>query len=97
MEARDCSAGPDAVVGTPDDLPGAGLCIEDIRSCFLDPITAEGGSTVNGQGDPTNLSTVGLFCQKRSVNDGANSGAGFGGPTRVRVRGINVPNFTSIP
>jgi len=97
LEARDCAAGPDAVVGTSDDLEGAGLCVEDIRSCFLDPISAEGGSTLNGMGDPTNFSTVGLFCQKRSVNVGANSGAGFGGPTRVRVRGINVPNFTSIP
>jgi hypothetical protein len=31
------------------------------------------------------------------VNTGANSGAGFGGPTRVRVRGVNVPNFTHLP
>jgi hypothetical protein len=81
-----------------DDLEGAGGCIEDIRSCFLDPIVAQGGSTLNGKGSPTNLSTVGLFCQKRSLsNPGANAGAGFGGPTRVRVRGTNVPNFTSIP
>jgi hypothetical protein len=96
-EARDCAAGPDAVAGTMDDLEGAGRCIEDIRSCFLDPIVAQGGSTLDGQGDATHMSTVGLFCQKRSVNIGANSGAGFGGPTRVRVRGTNVPNFTSIP
>lgn len=96
-EARDCAAGPDGVAGTPDDLEGAGLCIEDIRSCFVDPIVAQGGSTLNGEGDATNMSTVGLFCQKRSVNIGANSGAGFGGPTRVRVRGTNVANFASIP
>jgi hypothetical protein len=96
-EARDCAAGPDAVVNTTDDLKGAGGCIEDIRSCFLDPIVAQGGSTLNGQGDATNFATVGLFCQRRSVNVGANTGAGFGGPTRVRVRGTIVPNFTAIP
>ncbi len=96
-EARDCEAGPDGMAGTVDDFEGAGLCIQDIRSCFLEPIVGEGGSTLNGGGNPTNLSTVGLFCQKKSVNIGANVGAGFGGPTRVRVKGVNVPNFTSIP
>jgi hypothetical protein len=95
--ARDCGAGVDGVAGTRDDLPGAGRCVEDVRSCFLDPISAEGGSTLNGGGDATNMSTVGVFCQKRSVNVGANSGAGFGGPTRVRVHGVNVANFTHIP
>lgn len=96
--ARDCAAGADGVNGTSDDIPGAGQCVQQTRSCFLDPILAEGGSTQNGRGDPTNMSTVGLFCQKASaVNIGANIGAGFGGPTRVRVHGVNVPNFTSIP
>ena len=96
-EARDCASGPDGVAGTMDDFEGAGLCIEDIRHCFLEPITVDGGSTLDGEGDPTNMKTAGLFCQKKSVNIGANVGAGFGGPTRVRVRGTNVPNFSAIP
>jgi hypothetical protein len=96
-EARDCEAGPDGMAGNVDDFEGAGLCIEDTRNCFLEPIVGEGGSTLNGGGSPTNMTTVGLFCQKKSVNIGANVGAGFGGPTRVRVNGVNVPNFTSIP
>jgi hypothetical protein len=96
-EARDCEAGSDGKIGNGDDFRGAGRCIGDIRSCFLNPIVATGGTTLSGNGGPTNMSTVGLFCQKKSVNTGANAGAGFGGPTRVRVRGANVPNFTSLP
>ena len=62
------------------------------------PPVAEGGTTDNGMGDPTDMSTVGLFCTNAVPNNPAvNNGAGYGGPTRVRVRGQNVPNFTSIP
>lgn len=97
-QARACAAGSDGVVGTTDDLPEAGVCVVDPASCFLNPILGEGGTTDNGMGDPTNMSTVGLFCSKPVPNNPAvNNGAGFGGPTRVRVRGENIPNFTSIP
>jgi hypothetical protein len=96
--ARECEAGSDGVLGTTDDLVGSGVCIRDTTACFLDPIVGEGGTTDNGLGDPTNMTTVGLFCSKPVANNPAvNNGAGFGGPTRVRIRGTNVPNFDVIP
>jgi hypothetical protein len=97
-QARDCEAGSDGMLGTADDLAQSGVCVVDPVSCFLNPILGEGGTTDNGMGDATNMSTVGLFCSKPVPNNPAvNNGAGFGGPTRVRVRGENIPNFTSIP
>ncbi len=96
--ARDCEAGGDGILGTEDDIPGSGICVAGERSCFLDPITAEGGSTLNGRGDPTNVNLVSVFCFGKVANNPAfNFSAGFGGPGRVRVRGTNIPNFTSIP
>ena len=96
--ARDCEAGGDGILGTEDDVPGAGICVAAERSCFLDPLTAEGGSTLNGLGDPTNVNLVSVFCFGKVANNPAfNFSAGFGGPGRVRVRGVNVPNFASIP
>ncbi|RMD84107.1 MAG: hypothetical protein D6815_04905 [Candidatus Dadabacteria bacterium] len=91
-QARGCEAGGDGFLGTKDDLPGAGVCVAGDRSCFLDPIVAQGG------GDPTHVRLVAAFCfGKVANNPGFNFSAGLGGPGRVRVNGTNVPNFTSIP
>jgi hypothetical protein len=92
-----CEAGNDGNMGTLDDQEGAGSCIPDERSCFLNPIPSEGGSTLNGKGDHTNWFSVGVYCFRSSVSAVINDGAGFGGPGRTRRKGANVVNVTSIP
>jgi hypothetical protein len=95
---EDCEAGGDGQLGTLDDKVGAGACVLDTRSCYLEPLTGEGGSTVNGLGDPLNDNTVGIWCYEGTTNPGVNATSGFGGPGRVRQKGINVTNgFTAIP
>jgi hypothetical protein len=92
-----CEAGNNGIMGDSDDQEGAGACVADARSCFLDPIPAEGGSTVNLKGDPTNWFTTGLYCFGDGGATVINEGAGFGGPGRSRRKGTTVMNVTSIP
>ncbi len=92
-----CESGNDAVMGTTDDQEGAGSCVPDARSCFLDPIPGEGGSTVNGKGDHTDWFTVGMYCFEDGGASVINNGAGFGGPGRSRRKGTTVVNVPSIP
>ncbi len=93
-----CEAGADEQLGTFDDQPGAGICIGDNRNCFLDPITGEGGDTLNGQGDPNNVKSVALYCLGATNAPAINSAAGIGGPGRLRQKGVNVTSgFTSLP
>ena len=94
----DCESGADGILGNSDDKVGAGACILDDRSCYLEPLPAEGGTTLNGLGDPENDYTVGIWCYERTTNGGVNATSGFGGPGRVRQKGTNVSSgFTSIP
>jgi len=97
LSHKECEAGDDGILGTADDEIGAGACIAIPRDCFLTPVTAEGGDTSNGNGDPTNVATVGLFCQQPTVSPAINVGAGFSGPNRVRKQGLNVVNVPSLP
>jgi hypothetical protein len=93
-----CEAGPDGILGNTDDFPGAGICVSDARNCHLNPLIAEGGDTLNGDGDPENVKTVAMFCIAATGNNSINSTAGLGGPGRLRQTGQNVTNgFTSLP
>ena len=89
---RDCEAGADGVMGTSDDMPGAGACVADIRECFLKPIVATGSTGGLGVHD-----SAALWCFGSMLNSGVNAASGFGGPGRAMVRGVNIPNVTSIP
>jgi hypothetical protein len=98
VAARNCEAGGDGMLGTFDDLPGAGVCVGDNRNCFLDPIEAEGGDIFNGQGDPTNAKSVAVYCIGKTSSTAINSSAGLGGAGRLRQRGVNVTSgYTSLP
>jgi hypothetical protein len=90
--ARSCEAGLDGVLGNNDDLTGAGTCVAGTRECFLDPIVANGSATTLSAHD-----SVALFCFDATLFAGIDGASGFGGPGRVEVRGVNVPNFTAIP
>ena len=96
-KARDCEAGGDGVLGTADDTAGAGMCVADVRQCFMDPIVAVGGEILPGLGPLTSHDSVAVWCMGATQNGGINASAGFGGPGRIHLRGLNVPNFTSIP
>jgi hypothetical protein len=96
-KARDCEAGLDATLGTIDDFPGAGNCIAKPRGCNLDPISVEGGDTLNGKGTSTNYLRSSIWCFGKTLNGGVNTTSGFGGPGVIREKGVNVMNTTSIP
>jgi hypothetical protein len=95
--SRDCEAGADGNLGTADDLVGAGVCIANPRGCNLDPISIEGGDTLNGKGDNTNYLRSSIWCFGKTNNNGVNATSGFGGPGAMRERGTNVLNVESIP
>jgi hypothetical protein len=96
--ARLCDAGPDNILGNSNDYPGAGICIADVRNCFVPGLAAEGGDTLNGNGDPTNVRAVSTYCVGSTSNSAINDVAGLGGPGRLRQVGVNVTNgFTSLP
>jgi hypothetical protein len=98
LKAQLCEAGEDGMLGTPDDITGAGVCAGTPRECFLDPIVGEGGDIFNGQGDPTNANAVTIYCIPATTSPVINNVAGLGGPGRLRTRGVNVGNgVTSLP
>lgn len=86
------------MLGTFDDIPGGGVCVGSPRSCYLDPIEAEGGDTLNGQGDPNTVNSVALYCIDATNSSAINSSAGRPGPGRRRLKGTIATNgFTSLP
>jgi len=96
--ATNCEAGGDGQLGTFDDLPGAGICIGDNRNCFLDPIQGEGGDIFNGEGGPTNVKSVSIYCVGKTSASAINTSAGLGGAGRLRQKGVNITSgFTSLP
>jgi hypothetical protein len=96
--AKECSAGLDGIVGNNDDTDGAGICETLSLGCFLNPIQAEGGDRLNGQGDPNNVKSVTVLCVGSSDSDIIDAAAGLPGPVRLRQTGINATNgFTSLP
>jgi len=92
-----CNSGTDNLMGTSDDLPGTGLCVGGARNCVINDFFAEGGDTLNGQGDPTNVKAVSSYCIGPTSNSAINATAGLGGPGRLRQLGVNVPSFTALP
>lgn len=95
--SRLCDAGINGIIGDSDDQPGAGSCFADARNCFVNDLAAEGGDTLNGNGDPTNVRAVSTYCVPATSNNAINSTAGLGGPGRLRQLGVNVPSFTTLP
>jgi hypothetical protein len=85
-----CEAGVDGILGTSDDIENAGICIADTRDCPIYGI--EGGDTLNGAGDPTNVRSVAAFCLSATGSGSVNQTSGIGGPGRLRQSGINITN-----
>lgn len=92
-----CEAGPDGVLGNFDDRDGAGACVGKPRSCHLPTIFAEGGSTLNGDGDPTNFHEISIWCFPATGMQAIDDRTGLGGPGRHRGEGFRVMNVDSIP
>jgi len=92
-----CEYGTDNIQGNPNDNIGAGYCVADVTNCFINDAAGEGGSTLNGNGDPTNSYSVASFCIPASTNPAVNSTAGLPGPGRIRQPAVVVPNFAVLP
>jgi len=93
-----CEAGLDGVLGSPDDIPGAGICVSGPLDCPLADFAAEGGDIFNGEGDPINNKSVSAYCIAANPSPAANVGAGLPGPGRLRSETVNLTNgFTSLP
>ncbi|MFQ5478645.1 MAG: hypothetical protein ACE5E4_08515 [Candidatus Binatia bacterium] len=86
-----CEAGPDAITGTDDDIPGAGLCQPTPSRCFLPSVFASGSA---GGGSFREVST---WCVDATNAGGTNLIVGVGGPGRIRQNGSNSCNFQSLP
>lgn len=98
-KAQFCEAGVDGILGPPsdDDFLGAGNCVAKPHSCNLNPISVEGGDTLNGLGTSTDYLRTSIWCFGSTDSGAVNTTAGFGGPGVIRERGTNVMNTTSIP
>lgn len=92
-----CEMGTDLVLGNSNDFVGAGFCRADVANCFFNNGLAEGGTTLNSKGDPTNGFSVTSYCIPASTSSSVNATAGLPGPGRVRQPTVSVPNFTSLP
>lgn len=92
-----CEFGTDSIGGNANDNIGAGYCVADVTNCFINDGAAEGGTTLNGKGDPTNTYSVAAYCVPASTNSAVNATAGLPGPGRIRQAAVTVPNFTSLP
>ncbi|MFN2378079.1 MAG: hypothetical protein ABR538_16230 [Candidatus Binatia bacterium] len=92
-----CEMGTDSIRGNANDNVGAGYCRADIRNCFVNDGAAEGGTTLNGRGDPTNAFVVTSYCIPASINGSVNVTAGLPGPGRIRQPVRIEPNFDVLP
>jgi hypothetical protein len=96
--AQLCEAGVDGILGTSDDLVGAGICVPDLPTCIPNPVEAEGGDTLNGKGSPNEPNSASVFCIGRTGSVGVDTVVGLGGPGRLRRKGVHVTNgFASLP
>ena len=97
-KARSCAAGTDGVMGTTDDIVGAGVCVEDATACPLPTVEAEGGDVFNGKGDASSPLSAAAFCLGKSNSAALNGVVGVGGPGRLRRAGRYVTNgFSALP
>lgn len=92
-----CEWGTDTIEGNANDNVGAGFCVADISNCFINDGAAEGGDTLNGNGDPTNAYSVATYCIPASTSSAVNSTAGLPGPGRIRQPSVVITNFTELP
>ncbi len=92
-----CEAGGDGILGSVDDKPGAGECGRFATNCQPDPVMIEGGTTLNGMGDSTNVSQVGRWCFIGTNSAAVNASSGFPGPGVIERRGTGFISVTSIP
>ena len=92
-----CEGGVNGITGDADDNVGAGYCRADINNCFVNDGAAEGGDTINGNGDPTHTLSVAAYCIPASTSSAVNTTAGLPGAGRIRQPALVVPNFTVLP
>ncbi len=91
-----CEFGADGIEGNSDDFPGAGTCVTDLQSCFVNDGLAEGGDTGNGEGSPSYSPQVATYCIP-SVSSTVDGSAGLPGPGRIRTVSRYFVNVPSIP
>jgi hypothetical protein len=94
---KNCEAGGDGILGGIDDKPGAGDCGRFVTNCQPDPIMIEGGTTLNGLGDSTNVYHVGRWCFIGTNSAAVNAASGFPGPGTIERKGNGYISVTSIP
>ena len=92
-----CEAGDDGILGNSDDHPGAGACEPRPQDCYFNNGLAEGGDTINGKGDPSDVKLVTTFCTPPNGSNAIDDTSGFGGPSRVRRHGAAFMNVPAIP
>jgi hypothetical protein len=102
-ESALCAGGVDGILGTSDDVPGAGICVTDERNCF----ESIGGVSAVAQGQdklddpiygPNNIVAVSAYCIGATSNSAINNTAALGGPGRLRQPARNETNgYASIP
>ena len=95
--SKGCSAGNNGEPGDGDDNPGAGTCEPRPEDCFFNGGYAEGGTTLNGDGSPSNVAINAVFCVPPVGLSAINEVSGFGGPSRTRRGGSAFVNVPSIP
>ncbi len=92
-----CEAGADGIMDTSDDFAGAGECARFPTNCLEDPWMKEGGTTINGDGDPTSMLSIGTWCFVATNSALVNNSAGFPGPGVIEKRANGYINVPSLP
>lgn len=94
---KGCEAGNDGVLGNGDDIPGSGYCESRPIDCYINNGYAEGGTTSNMEGSPSDVRVNSAFCTPKNGNIAIDAVSGFGGPSRTRREGAAFVNVPAIP
>jgi hypothetical protein len=94
---QNCEAGADGIMGTSDDFLGGGECRRFPTNCHPDPVMVEGGTTLNGEGDSTDVFHVGVWCFIGTQSGAVNASSGFPGPGVIERKGTGFVSTPSIP
>jgi hypothetical protein len=84
-------------MGTSDDFLGGGECRRFPTNCHPDPVMVEGGTTLNGEGDSTDVFHVGVWCFIGTQSGAVNASSGFPGPGVIERKGTGFVSTPSIP
>jgi hypothetical protein len=84
-------------MGTSDDFLGGGECRRFPTNCHPDPVMVEGGTTLNGEGDSTDVFHVGVWCCIGTQSGAVNASSGFPGPGVIERKGTGFVSTPSIP